>query len=154
MRGPKFKSGVFVPTNPEKYIGTYPIRYRSSWELTFMRKCDLHPDIIEWASESIQIPYKHPIKQQGSIYIPDFIVHYKDKNGKKHVEIIEIKPMSQTDPKKARSLNEKVCIAINSAKWQAAHYYARRSGATFRVITEEQLYQQPLKSSRKKLNRR
>jgi hypothetical protein len=31
-KGYGFKQGKFTPSNPEKYKGTYPIIFRSSWE--------------------------------------------------------------------------------------------------------------------------
>ena len=68
----KFSHGKFTPKNPEKYIGTYPISYRSSWELVFMNKCDTHPNIKQWASESIKIPYRNPLTKKHTYYIPDF----------------------------------------------------------------------------------
>ena len=37
--------------NIKKYLGTKQPRYRSGWELAFMRMCDAHPNITEWASE-------------------------------------------------------------------------------------------------------
>ena len=65
----KYAQGVFVPTNPEKYIGKGSIKYRSSWEFAFMSLCDKHPSIIQWASESIRIPYYNPLtKKTNNIY--------------------------------------------------------------------------------------
>ena len=57
----KFSQGVFTPKNVQKYLGTKQPRYRSGWELAFMRMCDAHPNITGWASEAIKIPYIHPI---------------------------------------------------------------------------------------------
>ena len=57
---PRFAKGKFQPKNSEKYIGLKTPTYRSSWEQTFMRLCDEHPNVAKWASESIKIPYRHP----------------------------------------------------------------------------------------------
>jgi len=35
-----FAQGIFVPKNPEKYIGNHKPKYRSGWEFTFMQFCD------------------------------------------------------------------------------------------------------------------
>jgi hypothetical protein len=103
----KFASGIFIPTHIEKYIGKGKIIYRSSWELMFMRFCDNHPFVVKWASESIKIPYKNPLTNQQSLYVPDFLIVYMDKNGKMHNELIEIKPSTQTtlESEKAGMIN-------------------------------------------------
>ena len=51
-------TGRFVPTNPKKYKGNYTtIYYRSLWERKFMVYCDKNPNILQWGSEEIYIPY-------------------------------------------------------------------------------------------------
>ena len=87
--------GVYTPQFPSKYTGEYPIIYRSSWELEFMRYCDLHPDVMEWASEPQKIPYKNPLNGNQTVYVPDFLVTYKNIGGRKSVKLIEIKPMHE-----------------------------------------------------------
>lgn len=136
-----YNQGVFQPKNPSKYIGSQPITYRSAWELTFMNVCDNHPNILQWASESIKIPYEDPF-QPGKIrnYIPDFFIVYVDKNGARHGEIIEIKPLSQSIPEAARTRKDMEAIALNEAKWKAAWAYCRSNGIKFRIMTEQQLY--------------
>ena len=76
---------VYNPTNASKYKGDYPIIARSSWEFEFMKYLDHHPDVAEWASEPVKIPYtnplptkRHPDGNGQSIYIPDFLVTYPD----------------------------------------------------------------------------
>ena len=50
--------GKFTPTNPRKYIGDpTQIVYRSSYELKFMKWCDINASVKRWASEEIVIPY-------------------------------------------------------------------------------------------------
>lgn len=135
-----YNQGVFQPKNPDKYVGTLPITYRSAWELTFMNLCDMHPYVQQWASESIKIPYQHPLTGKWHQYIPDFFIVFVDKNGKKHGEIIEIKPLSQSIPEAARSKRDQEALLINQAKWAAATEWCRRQGLRFRVMTEQQLY--------------
>ena len=51
-RLPRFAKGKFVPKNRQKYVGTKTPTYRSSWEQAFMRLCDEHPNVYQWARES------------------------------------------------------------------------------------------------------
>ena len=109
----KWAQGIFKPKNPAKYVGHGSPRYRSSWELTFMRFCDNNPSIINWASESIKIPYRNPLSGKSTVYVPDFFILYEDRFGKKHAEIIEIKPSSQTFIEEAKSVNNKAALIVN-----------------------------------------
>ncbi len=137
MTLPRFARGKFSPKNKLKYVGTKTPTYRSSWEHAFMRLCDEHPNVYQWASESIKIPYRHPF----SVYVPDFFIIYMDKNGKKHAEMVEVKPASQMTMEKAgRSMAKKKQVVINQAKWEAANAYARQRKIRFRVVSEEQLF--------------
>jgi len=137
-----YNSGNFEPKNPEKYVGTYPITYRSAWELTFMNLCDQHPYVEQWASESLKIQYQDPFTGKIRNYIPDFFILYTDKNGGKHAEVIEIKPLSQSIPEAARSQKDIDAITLNEAKWRAAYDWCKANGIQFRIMTEKQLYRQ------------
>lgn len=136
----RYNQGIFTPKNPSKYIGTLPIVYRSAWELTFMNVCDIHPNIIQWASESIQIPYQHPVTGRWHRYIPDFIIMLKDASGTKRGEIVEIKPASQAILEHAKSKRDKEALLVNQAKWKAAEKFCAEKGLKFRVMTEHDLY--------------
>jgi len=136
----KYLKNQFHPQNPEKYVGKYPIIARSSWETTFMSKCDSHPDIIHWASESIYIPYKHPITGKPSLYIPDFLIHYLDKNRKQRTELVEIKPLKEAFESRTKSVYDKLSLLINAAKWKAAGEWCAKRGIHFRVMTERDIY--------------
>jgi len=138
---PKFSSGVFTPKNPQKYIGKGKIQWRSSWELVFMQFLDNNDNILHWASESIRIPYKHPLTGKPSTYVPDFFVVYKNKTGKTLAEIVEIKPKKQSViESKVASAKNKMVVAVNHAKWAACSAYCKAQGLTFRVITEDDLF--------------
>jgi len=140
---PGYNQGVFIPKNPAKYVGTQPITYRSAWELTFMNLCDQHPYILQWASESIKIPYQDPFTGKLRNYIPDFMILYViPSTGQKRFEVIEIKPLSQSIPEAARTRKDQEAFILNEAKWKAAYAWCRANGATFRVMTEQQLYRQ------------
>jgi len=137
----RWSQGLFQPKNTNKYVGKKTPKYRSSWEFAFMRFCDNNPGVMQWASESIKIPYRHPFTGKYTVYVPDFFIVYVDKNGKKNAEMIEVKPMSQTNMESAgKSLAKKKQVVINMAKWQAAGAYAKQRKIGFRVVSEEQLF--------------
>jgi len=137
----KFAQGVYQIKNPQKYVGKRAPKYRSSWELTFMTFCDNNDNILQWASESIKIPYKHPITGKPTIYIPDFFVVYKNKFGKTIAEIVEIKPKKQSIiESKVASAKNRMVVAINHAKWAAASAFCKAQGIAFRVVTEDDLF--------------
>jgi hypothetical protein len=133
--------GFFQPKNPQKYVGKHKPRYRSGWELTFMTFCDTNKNVIYWASESMAIPYRHPITGKPANYIPDFFVMYENKFGKKLAEVVEIKPKKQSlIESKAANAKDRMVVAINHAKWAAAMAYCKSQGFSFRVITEDDLF--------------
>ena len=137
----KYARGIFVPKNPQKYVGTKKITYRSGWELTFMMFADSNDKVVKWASESVQIPYRNPLTGKQTIYVPDFLIVYQDKMGKQIAELIEIKPKAQTMiTEKTRSARDKMAIAVNHAKWGAAKAWCSRQGIRFRIITEDDLF--------------
>jgi hypothetical protein len=136
-----FAHGDFFPKNPQKYVGTGKIEYRSSWELSCMHIWDQHPNVVHWSSEPFKIPYQDPFTGKKRHYIPDFLVVYIDKNGIKHGEMIEVKPIRQTMLESAKSKNDKYAIAINTAKWKSAVAWCDANGLVFRVLTESQIYQ-------------
>ena len=143
MTIPRFARGKFAFKNKEKYIGLKTPTYRSGWEHAFMRLCDEHPNVHKWASESIRIPYRHPLTGKYTIYVPDFFIVYMDKEGRKHAELVEVKPKSQTTMENAgRSHSKQRQVVINQAKWEAANAYARQNKIKFRVVSEEQLFHQ------------
>ncbi len=137
----KFRQGEFVPKNPQKYVGKRPITYRSSWEFSLMRCLDDHPAVLKWASESITIPYENPFTKRWTMYVPDFLVVYVDKNGREHAELIEVKPAKEVptfDGKVTR--HTKLTQMLNAAKWQAAVKFCAKNNMYFRVATERDLF--------------
>ena len=144
-----FQQGVYSPKFPQKYVGKHRPRYRSGWELTFMRMCDNHPNVIGWASEATRIPYRNPISGKQTNYVPDFFMVYVDKNGKKHAEIIEVKPKMQTLDH-AKSQAQKVQAVVNEAKWEAARAWTKDKGMIFRVVTEDHLFRKPQTQTKRK----
>lgn len=137
----KFAQGIFVPKNPEKYVGKKSPRYRSGWELTFMRFCDQNQNVLQWASESIAIPYRHPITGKMTNYWPDFLITYRTKANTLAAELIEIKPKKQSILEGRQSPRDRAVVAVNYAKWDAAQKWAKRNGIHFRVINEDHIFQ-------------
>ena len=137
-----FRQGVYSVINKEKYVGKGAPRYRSGWEMTFMMFLDSNDNVLQWASESVRIPYRHPLTGKMTMYVPDFLVTYRGPNNTVRAELIEIKPKAQSVLEAKMKDRDRAIIAINYCKWDAATKWARANGLVFRVITEDQIYHQ------------
>jgi|TARA_R110002167_G_scaffold239019_1_gene444156 hypothetical protein len=138
----KFQQGPYVVLNPNKYAGKGVPKYRSGWELAFMRFCDSNDHIISWSSESLTIPYRNPLTGKPTRYIPDFLIQYRNKHNQVVTELIEIKPKKQSILESKASNRDRAIVAVNYAKWAAAQAWCKRNGLTFRVVTEEDIFHQ------------
>ena len=136
----KFAQGAYVVKNKAKYVGRGTPRYRSGWELAFMRFLDNNDNILQWASESISIPYRNPITGKQSIYVPDFLITYRNRNNQMIAEVIEIKPKKQSIVESKMKANERATVAVNYAKWDQAVKWCKKQGLLFRVITEDDMF--------------
>jgi hypothetical protein len=136
----KYSQGKYQVKNLEKYIGKGTPTYRSSWEFAFMNFCDNNPAVLQWASEAIHINYRNPFTGRNTIYVPDFLIVYQDRNGQKHGEVIEVKPSKETMLENTRSLRDRAAAALNAVKWDAARKYCASQGLQFRVVTEHDLF--------------
>lgn len=130
--------------NPQKYVGdASKITFRSLWERNAFRWCDENPDVVEWASEEIVIPYENPVTGKRARYFPDLFVKLKDGR----MLVIEIKPQKETrapeKPKRQTKgyINEMATWAVNSEKWKAAKSVCARNNLEFLVWTENELEQ-------------
>lgn len=133
--------GLFFPNYPDKYVGNVNnITYRSSWERRFMEFCDNNINILKWGSEEIRIPYVKPTTKKIHTYYPDFFILYRNAKGDLVKEVIEIKPKKEVALTKKSSLYDKVAIAINMAKWEAAKQFCEKHGMVFRILTEDSLF--------------
>ncbi|NBW57918.1 head completion protein [bacterium] len=143
-RDSKYRQGFFKPKNANKYIGKSMPVYRSGWELRFFRWCDDNPNILEWASESVIIPYINKADGKTHRYYTDGIVAIKE-NDKIVKYIIEIKPSSQTKTpvsgnKRRSTLNyENYRYLQNISKWEAAKKWCEQRGYKFLILTEKEL---------------
>lgn len=138
----KFQQGAYTVMNPGKYAGKGVPKYRSGWELAFMRFCDSNDHIISWSSESLQIPYRNPLTGKPTRYVPDFLIQYRNKHNQVVTELIEIKPKKQSVLESKASNRDRAIVAVNYAKWAAAQAWCKRNGLTFRVITEDDIFRQ------------
>jgi hypothetical protein len=144
-KGYSFEQGKFVPVNKDKYKGSYPITYRSSWEKKAFMYLDRNTKVVSWGSESVVIKYKDP-SRNNSIhrYFTDLVFTIK-KGDKLETYLVEIKPHAQTlQPKKGRKsektfLNESMTYIRNCAKWKAANKFCKRKGWRFIIWTEKEL---------------
>ena len=147
----KWRQGLYTLVNPAKYLGDpNRIVFRSSWEQEAFRICDLNPNVLEWGSEILIIPYlipnfKNPSgRPREKRYIPDLYVVTQESNGTVSRKVIEIKPYKQTLRSKSRNPNTKMyedyTYAINQLKWQAAQSWCDARGIQFIVTTERELF--------------
>jgi hypothetical protein len=140
---------TYIPKNPEKYKGKYPIILRSNLERKFVQWCDNNPAIVYWSSESLEITYPDPFGKRnndGKIktrrYYPDFII----RTSKGETFVVEIKPYSETLlPKKTPKKSEKTYLQEvykykkNLGKWQACDIFCRNKNYQFKIVTEKNL---------------
>jgi hypothetical protein len=141
----RYKQGVFVPKNPEKYFGKAgdAIIYRSSWEQRTMKWFDENQSVIAWNSEGVTVPYYFELDSKMHRYFVDFIAKMKLKDGTEKTYAIEVKPEAQCSPpttkNKKRLLTETIEYMKNQAKWKAAKAFFESKGVQFIVITEKDL---------------
>jgi len=141
------QKGRFTPRHPEKYVGNVNnIVYRSSWERSFMNFLDNNPNVLQWGSEIIPIPYRKPTTGRIHKYYPDFWVKYIKKDGSTVQEIIEVKPEKETKQpttrgkKKKTQLYEGITWEINKAKWRSAVAFCNKYNMRFRILTEKEIF--------------
>jgi hypothetical protein len=140
----KYIQGKWKPLNESKYRGDYnSIIYRSSWERTAFNWLDKSPDIVEWNSEEVIIPYRSPVDGRMHRYFVDLWI--KKKNGS--IFLAEIKPLAQTKPPKIPKSGRKTrayanavsTFLVNKAKWNTAIDYCNKKGWKFIILTEKTL---------------
>ena len=137
---------LWTPKNPNKYKGDVNnIWVRSNWEKKILRWLDTDPNVIEYSSEELKIPYISPIDNKYHNYYPDMIAKIKSKN-KIITYVIEIKPYNQTIEPPVRKkmtkqyIHEVYTWGINSAKFKAAKEFCRKNGFVFRILTEKDIF--------------
>ena len=89
----------------------------------------------------MHINYRNPLTGKNTIYVPDFVMTYQDAGGRLHAEVIEVKPLKETNLTEAGSSPRAQAAAIlNMAKWEAARQWCRGNNLVFRVITEQDIF--------------
>jgi hypothetical protein len=147
--------GKYKIKNREKYKGNADnIVYRSSWERTLMEWLDKNPNVIEWSSEELAIPYISPLDGEFHRYFPDIWCKCKKADGQVETIVIEVKPEKESPidengnpkdpPKRGKRLmryylKEVARWGVNDAKFQAAKAFCEDRGWKFQVLTEKEL---------------
>lgn len=145
-RNNKFYQGFYMPKNPSKYIGAKDnIIYRSGLELKLFRWMDNSPNVLEWNSEEIVIPYFDSLQKKSRRYFIDAYVKIREGNIVKKY-LVEVKPWKQTQEpkatkgkKKSNLLYEQVAWKNNCDKWNFAREFAKKHGMEFIIITDKDL---------------
>lgn len=111
-----------------------------------MTYLDENPNVIEWSSEEIIIPYISPIDNRKHRYFPDFLIKIKTRDGSTKTMLIEVKPKHQaTEPKVQKRktkqyITEVTTWATNQAKWKYAKEYCIDRGWEFKILTEDEIF--------------
>ena len=143
----KAMKGKFKPNNPKKYKGDPTnIIYRSSYEFKLMTFLDANPNVLQWNSEEVIIPYRSPIDGRIHRYYVDFWVEQISSDGKNEILLIEVKPLVQCSPPKLQKKQTKTYVnavttwLVNEAKWKAAESLCESRGWKWQIITEKELF--------------
>lgn len=143
----KFKQGLFIPKNPQKYTGDVRnIIYRSSWELRAFQWADMTPSVLSWSSEETIIPYVCETDGRLHRYFVDLKLKITSTDGSIKDYVVEIKPYSQTQPPKypgrqtKRYIEEAMTFIKNQSKWKAARKYAEDRNMKFVILTEKEIF--------------
>jgi hypothetical protein len=150
--------GKFHPKNKEKYEGNVEnIFFRSLWERQVMRWCDENPNVVEWNSEEIIIPYLCETDNCIRRYFVDFKIRFN--NGETF--LVEVKPKKQTaapikpqQRQTKRYISESLTYIKNQSKWKAAKQYANKYGMKFVIWTEDTLKQLGIKITNENVQRK
>ena len=140
----RYRQGIYIPKNPDKYVGQGEIRYRSSWELRMLKWLDNHPSVIFFNSEGLIVPYLSPVDNKQHKYYVDFLAKMKLKDGSEKTYAIEIKPKKEMLPprknrNKERMITEVTTYITNQAKWAHAKEFCDKLGISFLVLNENDL---------------
>ena len=138
-------SGKFKVKNIKKYKGDYDnIIYRSLWERHVFKWCDENPNVKQWSSEEIIIPYYYEADKRYHKYFPDIKIVFEDKT-----LLVEIKPEDQTSPPTSPKRTKKYIVegftyVKNMNKWEAAETFCKDRGWEFQIWTEKTLQEMGL----------
>ena len=138
--------GKYRVKNYKKYKGDPTgVIYRSLWERKFMKWCDNNPNVLQWWSEELAIPYRDPVQKKWRRYFPDFWMQVREQNGQIKSYLIEVKPKRQVEGPKHQKKHHKTYLkevyeyATNKANWAAANEYCNDRLWEFKLVTEREL---------------
>lgn len=132
-------TGAYIPQNPSKYLGTYPLIYKSKLEFLCMRYLDTNNLILNWSYEPSCIRYLDKASGKVRRYFIDFVAVARAGNFKKTLWI-EVKSEQETKPpKNKKDLKAMATFLTNTCKWEAAQQLAKSKGYEFHILTEAQL---------------
>jgi len=136
-----YYQGKYKVRNQSKYKGDpTEVIYRSGWEKSCFQWLDGNPDVVQWSSESIIVPYIFEADRKYHRYFVDLFVKFKDRT-----VLVEVKPHKETAPpakqgkSKQRYVTEAMTYVKNQNKWEAARTFAADRGWEFEVWTENEL---------------
>ena len=133
--------GLYKVVNPHKYNGdASKVVFRSMWERYCFRWLDSNPQIKEWSSEEVVVPYYYDVDKKYHRYFVD--LKYVTTEGATY--LIEIKPAKQTKlptgtRKTKQYISESLTYVKNQCKWKAANEFAAERGWHFEIWTEHEL---------------
>ena len=139
-------SGRYKVVNIKKYKGDFDnVIYRSMWEKKVFQWCDNNPDVKEWSSEEVVVPYYYEVDKRYHRYFVDIKITFTNNK----TILVEIKPEKETEPptgekRTKRYINEGLTYIKNMNKWEAANDYAKDRGWEFQVWTEKTLQEMKL----------
>lgn len=145
-------SGKYTVKHRSKYKGDVDnVVYRSMWERHCFYWCDFNPNIRNWSSEEVVIPYRWDIDKRMHRYFIDLKITYTDGR----TVLVEIKPEKETvvpkrPDKSKRYINEAMTYVKNMNKWEAANEYAQDRGWAFQIWTEKTLTEMGIMPSQSK----
>ena len=84
--------------------------------------------------------YFNVLTGKQSFYTPDFYVELLDNNKQIQKYLIEIKPRKEAALESTSNGYDKLMVAKNVKKWQAAIEFCKKRGITFKVLTENELF--------------
>jgi hypothetical protein len=115
----RYHTGVYV----SKKTGQ-ACRYRSGWELSYLKWLDSNVNVKTFLYESVKIPYiSNIVTGRVRHYYPDFLIEFKD--GSK--QLVEIKPKRRVSQAKVQK------------KLKAAEAWCLEHGVTLQILTEVEL---------------
>jgi hypothetical protein len=141
-----FKQSYFEPRNIQKYLGSFPIICRSSWERKFAIFCDTNDKVVKWSSEPVEIKYYNTFDNKFHKYYPDYFIQI-NRDGIFQGYLVEVKPHSQLiKPTPPKRLTEKTVSSFkrsyqtyvtNLCKMDALKKYAEGRNMKVLIITEK-----------------